>query len=158
MAELKIQELPLEVGRKLAVRSLAEQCDAVLKALIDRFGREEAHRIVHPYLHALGRSIGEGALKRGLVGDATGIATQAHFAESQLFGVEGEVVEVSPERVVKQVKSCPMEKCSVDFCKSFECLLSGVCEAMNPEYRWYMTKIIPAGDSICEWVVEKCAS
>ena len=50
-----------------------------------------------------------------------------------------------------------MEKCSVDFCKSFEYLMEGVCQAVNPEYRWYLTKIIPAGDPICERVVEKRA-
>jgi hypothetical protein len=28
-------------------------------------------------------------------------------------------------------------------------------EAINPEYRWPMRKLMPRGDKECEWVLEK---
>jgi len=157
LSELKIPSISIEAGRKGAVKSLADQCDGILKALIDKFGAEETLNIIAPYLHNLGRRVAEAIVKsqKDLSSDAIGIASQIHFFEKMMIGVKGEPIEVSPERVVKQVQYCPMMPCSAEFCKSFEPLVNGMIEVISPGYKWTITKLMPVGDEICEWITER---
>ena len=34
-------------------------------------------------------------------------------------------------------------------------VLNGVCESINPEYQCRFTQMIPKGDLICSYVIEK---
>ena len=156
MAEVQLPKLPEEKAHRMAIRSLGEQCDALTLALVNKFGSEEAQKLIYPYLFKMGKQAASAMPRWGVAGkDALAIAAWMDFVEEQLLKVEGKFTEASPERVVKEITRCPLQHLSVDFCKSFESIAEGVCEGVNPQYRYRLTKIIPAGDSVCEWVVEK---
>lgn len=158
MAELQIPQLPSETAHLLALDFLGRSYATAIRALVDKFGSEEALKILHPYLKEMGKEMGDRALTMGFITskDAMGIASLLHLAEEQVFlGVEGELKEVGPERVVKEITKCPAQDFAPEFCLAFLSVVEGICEAINPEYKWILPKFIPKGDPICQWIVEK---
>jgi len=87
--------------------------------------------------------------------DATAIGALIHLFEKQMMRIEGEPTEVSADRVVKQVTKCPLQNLPPDSCFAFQGIVDGIIEGINPEYKWSITKLIPGGDPICEWIVER---
>ena len=156
MAELKIPEIPPEMAHEQLVAALAGRDAMILQTLVDRFGSEEAQKMIYPRIKEMGKQIAARAPQIGITGsDAIAIATLIHLFEKGLLKIEGEPTEVSPDRVVKEMTKCPLQNFSVDFCLAFQGVADGLTEAMNPEYKWTLTKLMPRGDPVCQWVVEK---
>ncbi len=148
MAELKIPQLPPEMAHQQAL--------AAIRALADKFGAEEALKILRPYLKEIGKEAGAMAPIMGFTSnDAIAIASFLHLFEEQVLLVEGKPTEVSPDRVVKEVTKCPFQSFAPEFCLAFQSLVEGIVEAINPDYKWTLPKFIPKGDPICQWIVEK---
>jgi len=129
---------------------------AAVRALVDRFGSEEALKILHDYLKESGKEMGAMAEAMGFTSkDAIAIASLIHLFEEQVFKVEGKPTEVSPERVVKENSQCPFQGFAPEFCLSMTSMVEGLCEAINPEYGFTAPKFMPKGDPICQWIVER---
>ena len=128
----------------------------IIQTIVDKFGSEEAQKMIYPRLKEMGKQMAGMAPQMGITGkDAIAIASFLHLFESQMLNVEGEPTEVSPNRVVKEITKCPLQNLPPDYCLSYQGIVDGIAEGINPEYKCTLAKIIPKGDPICQWIVEK---
>ena len=156
MAEVQVPRLPPEVAHQQAVALLSRAAAMLMQAMVDRFGSEETYRIIYPYFKQMGKEMASLAPQIGITGnDALALSALTHLLEEQVLGVEGKPTEASPNRVVKHVTRCPLQGLPMDVCYSFQPICDGIAEAINPQYRWVLTKAIPRGDPICEFIWEK---
>jgi hypothetical protein len=156
MAELKIPQIPLEMAHGQALAAMGMRDAMILETLVAKFGSEAAQKMIYPRLKEMGKQMAVMASQLGITGkDATAIAAFIHLFEQQILNIEGEPTEVSANRVVKEITKCPFQSLPVDFCMAFQGAVDGIIDAINPEYKWSLTKLIPRGDSICQWIVEK---
>jgi hypothetical protein len=156
MAEVQVPQLAREVAHQQAVALLGRAAAALLQALVDRFGSEEAQKIIYPYFKQLGKEMAALAPPLGITGnDALALSAISHVLEEQVLGVVGKPTADSPERVVKHATSCPFQDLPMDVCRTFQPICDGIAEVINPQYRWVLTKAIPNGDPICEFIWEK---
>jgi len=124
--------------------------------MVDRFGSKETQKMIYPRIKEIGKQMAALAPLLDIKGnDATAIAAFIHLFEKHMMRVEGEPTEVSADRVVKNITKCPLQNLPADYCFAFQGIVDGIIEAINPEYKWSITKLIPRGDQICEWIVEK---
>ena len=156
MAEVQVPRLPPEMAREQAVALFSRAGAMLMQALIDRFGSEETYKIIYPYFKQMGRDIAALAPQIGITGnDAIALSAITHVMEEQVIGVVGKPEEVSPDRVVKRVTACSLQSYPMDVCNVFQPICDGIAEVINPGYKWYITKAIPKGDPICEFIWEK---
>lgn len=156
MAELKIPQLPADMAHQQALAAMGGNYAAAIRALVDKFGAEEALKILHPYLKEIGKEAGAMAPMMGFTSnDAIAIASLIHLFEEQVLLVAGKPIEVSPDRVVKEITKCPFQDFAPEFCLSLQSVVEGMVEVINSEYKWTLPKFIPKGDLICQWIVEK---
>jgi len=156
MAEVQVPRLSPEVAHQQAVALLGRAAAMLMQAMVDRFGSEETHKIIYPYFKRMGKEMASLAPGLGITGnDALALSALTHLLEEQVLGVEGKPTDASSDRVVKQVTRCPLQNLPVDVCYSFQPICDGIAEAINPNYRWVLTKAIPKGDPICEFIWEK---
>jgi hypothetical protein len=155
-AEVQVPRLPSHVAHRQAVAFLGRAAAALLQALVDRFGSEETQKIIYPYLKQMGKEMAALAPEVGITGnDALALSAMTHLVEEQVLGVVGKPTADSPDRVVKQATRCPFQDFPMDVCRCFQPICDGIAEAINPQYRWVLTKAIPNGDPICEFIWEK---
>ncbi|KPJ51472.1 MAG: hypothetical protein AMJ38_00405 [Dehalococcoidia bacterium DG_22] len=156
MAEVQVPRLPPQMAHQQAVVLLGRAAAALMQAMVDRFGSEETQKIIYASLKQLGREIASLAPELGITGnDALALSAITHLMEEQVLRVVGKPTDASSDRVVKQVTACPFQNLPVDVCYAFQPICDGIAEAINPQYRWVLTKAIPKGDPICEFIWEK---
>jgi hypothetical protein len=156
MVELKVPQIPPEMAHEQVVTTLGTMSAMILQAIVDKFGSNEAQKIIYPYLKQMGKQMAGMAPQMGITGkDAMAIASLIHLSEKQMFRIEGEPTEVSPNKVVKEITKCPLQSLPLDYCLAFQGIVDGIIEGINPEYEWTLAKIIPKGDPVCQWIVQK---
>lgn len=156
MAELNIPKVELQEALQLALATWGQITDASFQALAERFGAEEAMEILRPHLEKVGEPAPVFAEMMGITGnDAIAIASLFCLYEQEVLKVEGKVTEATPDRVVKESYKCPFQSLSPGFCEVFTCVAEGMSKAINPAYKVTTTKTMTAGDSHCEWIIEK---
>ena len=156
MAELNIPKVEMQDAFQLALATLGQMCDASVQAMIDKFGAEDAMGILRPYLEKMGEPSPVFAEMMGITGDdAMTIASVFFLSEQEVMKVDGKVTEASPDRVVKESYQCPFQGLSPGFCQAFTLAAEGTAKAINPDYKVTTTKMMTAGDPICEWVIER---
>jgi len=156
MAEVQVPQLPPQVAHQQAMVLLGRATAVLMQAMVDRFGSEETQKIIYPSLKQLGKEIASLAPELGITGkDALALSAITHLMEEQVLRVVGKPIDATPDRVVKQVSACPFQDLPVDVCYAFQPICDGIAEAINPQYRWVLTKAIPKGDPICEFIWEK---
>ena len=156
MVELKVPQIPSEMAHEQAMTALGTMSAMIVQAMVDKFGSKETQKIIYPRLKEMGKQMAAMAPQMGITGkDAIAIASFLHLFESQMMNVEGGPTEVSPNRVVKEITKCPFQNLPADYCLSYQGLVDGIIEGINPEYKFTLAKIIPKGDPICQWIVEK---
>ena len=64
------------------------------------------------------------------------------------------VVEQSCDRVVIRIARCPLNFDKPEMCQAHTTMERTVVEGLNPDLVYYIGKSIPAGDSVCEHVIE----
>jgi hypothetical protein len=156
MAEVQVPRLPSQMAHQQAVVLMGQAAAALMQAMVDRFGSEETQKIIYPSLKQLGKEIASLAPELGITGnDAIALSAITHLMEEQVLRVVGKPTDASPDRVVKQVTTCPFQNLPVDFCYAFQPICDGIAEVINPQYKWVLTKLIPKGDPICEFIWER---
>jgi hypothetical protein len=156
MVELKVPQIPPEMAHEQVVTTMGTMSAMILQAIVDKFGSKEAQKMIYPYLKQMGKQMAGMAPQLGITGkDAMAIASLIHLSEKQMFRVEGEPTEVSPNKVVKEITKCPLQSLPLDYCLAFQGVVDGIIEGINPDYKWTLAKIIPKGDPVCQWIVQK---
>ena len=156
MADLKVPQVPPAMAHEQVVTTLGTMSAMILQAIVDKFGSKEAQKMIYPYLKQMGKQMAGMAPQMGITGkDAMAIASLIHLSEKQMFRIEGEPTEVSPNKVVKEITKCPLQSLPLDYCLAFQGIVDGIIEGINPDYKWIMSKIIPKGDPVCQWIVQK---
>ena len=156
MAKLKVPEVSAETAHQMMLMIDVGMYPLFVQALLERLGLEETRRLLQPGIDSMSQGTPLFAQMLGVEGnDAIAIATLIRFVEERLLKCEGQVIEASPDRVVTELSKCPFQSCSPDFCRIYDGTTQGMVQAMNPAYRFAMTKMLTAGDPVCQWVVEK---
>jgi hypothetical protein len=156
MAELKVPQVPPEMAHEQVVKAMGTRDAMILQTIVDQFGSEKAQKMIYPRLKEMGKQMVAMAPTMGITGkDAVAIASFIHLFEKQMMKIEGEPTEVSPNRVAKNITKCPLQNLPADFCLAYQGVIDGIIEGINPEYKWTLTKLIPKGDPICQWIVQK---
>jgi len=156
MAELKVPQISAEDALQWTIVIDSGMYPVFIQPMLDRFGLEETIKILQPGIDNMSQGTSIFAQMVGIEGnDAIAIASLIRFVEERLMKCEGKVIEVSPNRVVAELNKCPFQTCSADFCRVYDVTTDGMVKAMNPAYKFHMTKMMTAGDSVCQWVVEK---
>jgi len=157
MSKLEVPEIPPEIAYEQLLITLKDFIATFMQALTDKFGSEEALKFIRPYLVKMGKEMTEvGRQMLGIEGkDAIAIGTLNRVFEERILKVEGKVTEASPDKVVAVNTACVFQDCKPEVCLIFQHLADGQIQGINPEYRMRLTKLIPKGDKVCEWVLEK---
>ena len=157
MSKLEVPVIPPEVAYEQLLVMFKDYVAAFMQALTDKFGSEEALKFIRPYLIKMGKEMAEVAPPMlGITGkDAIAIGTLIRVFEEEVLKVKGEVTEASPDKVVAVNTACVFQECKPEACLQFQHIVDGMLQGINPEYRWRLTKLIPKGDKVCEWVLEK---
>jgi len=157
VSKLEVPKIPPEVAYEQLLIMLKDYIATFMQALTDKFGSEEALKFIRPYLVKAGKETTEVAAPMlGITGkDAIAIGTLIRVFEEEIMKIEGKVTEASPDKVVAVNTKCIMQDCKPEACLQFQHTVDGIIEAINPEYTWRLTKMIPKGDKECEWVLEK---
>ena len=156
MAKLKVPEVPAETAHQLAIMIDVGMYPLFVQPLLQRFGLEETQKLLAPEIEQMSQGTPLFAQMVGIEGnDAIAIATLIRFVEERLLKCEGQVIEVSPDKVVAELNKCPFQSCSPDFCRLYDGTTEGMVKAMNPAYKFAMTKMLSAGDPVCQWVLQK---
>ncbi|NVM27855.1 MAG: hypothetical protein HWN65_03345 [Candidatus Helarchaeota archaeon] len=156
MSKLDVPDIVLDMAYEQLLSLTKDIINLFMKALTDKFGSEEALKLIRPYFFEQGKMMANFAPLLGIKGnDAMAIGTFLRFFEEKIMKIKGEVTEVSPDRVVAVNKKCIFKKCIPEACLQFQNIVDGMIEVINPDYVWKMTKLMPKGDDVCEWIVEK---
>jgi predicted hydrocarbon binding protein len=156
MAELKVPHISPEEAHQLTIMIDSGMYPVFVQPLLERFGLEGTLKILQPGIESMSQGTSIFAQMVGIEGnDAIAIASLIRFVEERLLKCEGKVIEVSPDRVVSELNKCPFQTCSPDFCRVYDGATNGMVKAMNPAYKFRMTKMMSNGDPVCQWVLEK---
>jgi len=156
VSKLEVPKIPPEVAYEQLLVLLKNYIATFMQALTDKFGSEEALKFIRPYLLERGKEMAAMAPMLGITGkDAMAIGTFIRVFEEEILKVEGKVTEASPDKVVAVNTKCIFQDCKPEACLQFQSVADGIVEGVNPKYRWRLTKLIPKGDKVCEWVLEK---
>jgi predicted hydrocarbon binding protein len=124
--------------------------------MLKDMGPEATMKAYGPTMREIGRNWANRFVKeRNFTGhDAIATASVIRMWE-KMMGIEGKVVESSPNRVFVQNAKCPLAKAMPEACKSLDCTIWGHLDVISPGYRLVSTKKMTMGDSYCEWIIEK---
>ncbi|MDD1744201.1 MAG: L-2-amino-thiazoline-4-carboxylic acid hydrolase [Candidatus Methanoperedens sp.] len=126
-------------------------------ALVDFVGKEKAVEILRPYMRALGMSLALDLSKEMEIKDHDAIFIAAIIERcNQAANQKGTLSFQTPERVEKEITECIFANASQDICAdALEARANGICEAINPEYKFISLKRMCKGDKTCKWVIIK---
>jgi len=119
-------------------------------------GPEAAMKAYGPTMREIGRGWAQRFVEeKGHQGnDAMATASVIRMWE-KMMGIEGKVIEASPERVTVRNTKCPMSKAMPEACKSLDCAIWGHLDVISPGYRLVSNQKMTMGDPYCEWTIEK---
>lgn len=126
-------------------------------ALVDFAGKEKAVEILRPYMRALGISIATNLSKELGIKDRDAISIASIIERcNQAANQKGKLSFQTPERVEKEITECIFANASQDICAdALEARANGICEAINPEYKFISLKRMCKGDKACKWLIIK---
>jgi hypothetical protein len=150
---------------ELATRGLTGAYIAISNALKQAVGQSKFEEFNGALWYEAGKGVKEFAATVGLPSEnATDIEAAMHLLAKASMGPEFqfEVVEATADRCVGKTTECPWHKrwkeqgldmntCGVGHQRWGD----GAAESLNPDFTFRLTKNMVAGDSHCEWVVER---
>jgi hypothetical protein len=151
--------IPDESKAPMVTQMLGTFWMSTILAFATRAGTEESMQVLGPVIENIGRSKAESMMRvlPPFEKNALGFARWTNGWE-ELMGIEGEITEASPERVVKVITKCPvleMEGASPIMCDLFECSLKGSSAIIAPGFMFHQTHNPLRGAKYCRWVIER---
>jgi len=131
----------------------------VIRVLTEAFVKEygEGAVAVAAKAHAeMGRPLLERLMnKNALPRDARGAAQLLTMLHT-MGGVEGEVIESTPQRAVRRERKCPFQDVwPADMCRRFSpAIMEVICQVVSPRLTTHHTSYLSAGDPTCDIVFE----
>ncbi len=127
-----------------------------IATMMKAMGPEAAMKAYGPTMRQIGRDwANQFVREKGFKGhDAMATASVIRMWES-MMGIEGKVLEASPDKVVVRNTSCPLAKAMPQACQSLECAIWGHVDVISPGYRFESRAAMTKGDPHCEWCIEK---
>lgn len=121
--------------------------NTIFTALTDSIGKEKLKDALYQPLKRLGQQSAQ-----EINGDAQ-TAGEAIMQIEQYWKIEGRVVESNRSKFVREVSHCPWSYFKPMSCKVLAWYMEGFCEAINPNCRYKLEKLIPEGSDVCIWSV-----
>ena len=162
-----LKKIPAETRWAIATKGLTGATIAYAKALKEGIGEEKFNAFIKALWFEAGKGAKEFADNLGLPADNAGDLE----AVAELFAITAmgpeckfEVVEATADRCVGKASMCPWCErgkemgLDFDFCNAgHQGWGDGVIEALNPNFKFNLTKNMVRGDAHCEWVIERKA-
>ncbi len=156
MSKIEVPDIVIDMAYQQLLSLTKDIINLFMKALTDKFGSEEALKLIRPYFYEQGKMMANFAPLLGIKGnDAIAIATFIRFFEEKLMQIKGTVTEATPDRVVAVNTKCIFKDCIPEACLQFQNTVDGMIDVINPDYSWRMTKLLTRGEDVCEWIIEK---
>lgn len=158
----EMPEFTMEIPDKYKAPMVAEMMGtfwlSTILEFIKKAGTEESMGIMGPMMERIGVAKAQTLLPMlpPLEKNALGFATWTNSWE-EMMGIEGEIVEASPDRVVKINPKCPFanKDSSPVVCDLFECCLKGAGSIIAPGFMFHVTHNPMRGAPYCRWVIER---
>jgi hypothetical protein len=165
---------PFDVGEPLACLNLREVSPEartfmvgaghgnpwihLTRSLVEILGHEEAVSILGRYLRHFGYSVGL-RLRVGIQKeDSNALAIHKLLEEINEAGHQkGRVIELSSERVVKEITECPFSGSPPEIGEQLECFANGICEVIDDGFEVTHPKAMCRGDASCIRVIARKA-
>jgi len=127
-----------------------------IATMMKAMGPEATMKAYGPTMRQIGRGWAERFVKeKGYHGhDAMATAAVIRMWEG-MMGIQGKVLEASPDKVVVRNTACPLAKAMPQACESLECAIWGHLDVISPGYRFDSRANMTKGDPYCEWCIEK---
>jgi hypothetical protein len=158
LACLNLREVSPEVRTLLVGATHGNTWIHLTRSLVEILGHEEAVSILGKYMRHFGYSVGL-RLKVGIQKEGRDALAINHLLEeiNEAGHQKGRMVELSSERVVKEISECPFSGSPSEIGEQLECFANGVCEVINPEFEVMHPKAMCRGDATCVRVILKKA-
>ncbi len=160
-----IESIPEKTRWEIATKGLTGAYIAISNALKQAVGQKKFEEFNGSLWHQAGTGAREFAGNLGLATETAGdIEGAMHLLAQASMGPEFkfEVVESTKDRCVGKTTECPWHKrwkeqgLDFDPCGvGHQAWGDGAAESLNPDFTFKLTKVMPRGDSHCEWVVER---
>ncbi|MCG7845190.1 MAG: L-2-amino-thiazoline-4-carboxylic acid hydrolase [Methanomassiliicoccales archaeon] len=154
----QLKEITMSRDEKDAMLSeaMSQWWLGAIGTMMKTMGPEETMKAYGPTMRQIGRDWATRFVKeKGYKGnDAIATASVIRMWE-KMMGIEGKVLEASPNRVVVKNTKCPLSGAMPQACSSLECAIWGHLDVISPGYRFVSKHHMTKGDPYCEWVIEK---
>ncbi|KAF5086720.1 hypothetical protein DSECCO2_53670 [anaerobic digester metagenome] len=161
---VSVDDIPAEVKWEIAAKSSMDLAMGYSAAMRQVLNDKVADELEETVWAEGGKGIAEIASSIGLpTGNAQEVENAWDVVGAIVMpGIEAEVVESSPDRVVDKITSC--STCSQAkeegipteaVCRPCRAFNKNAIEALNPSYTQHFTKRMCLGDNYCEAVIEK---
>lgn len=148
-------ERNLEELHRSAVAGLYARLRKNYDFLYERFG-DDGIKLIAEMSQSYGLEVAARAKKGMQRNDLLSIAKYLMRIFETVGGKdkEGEIAEMSANRVVIKVDECPMRFDKPEMCLAHTMMEKTVVEELNPQLTHRIGKSIPAGDAYCEHIIE----
>jgi hypothetical protein len=160
-----IDKIPAETRWAIATQGLTGATIAYAKALKDGIGEDKYNAFINAVWFEAGKGAKEFADNLGMASDNAGeLEAVAELFANTAMGPECqfEIVEATADRCVGKATKCPWCERGKEMGLDFDLCSSGhqgwgegVIEALNPSFKFSLTKNMVRGDAHCEWVIER---
>lgn len=158
MKKDNIDKISTEDWLAIENEMMIEAYQVAIMALVDQGGSESALDHLRPYMRMGGHAFSINMIKLFDIqgNDLEKIGSICHLYEkfykhemNEIEGTSGTIVRVGGTK-------CPWQSTLKEGCMAgHEMFLNAICEAINPEYGCRFNQMIPKGDPVCSWVIEK---
>jgi len=158
LACLNLREVGPEVRTLMVGATNGNSWIHLTRSLVEILGHEEAVSILGKYMRHFGCSVGL-RLKVSIQNEGGhALAINQLLEEINEAGHQkGRTVELSSERVVKEITECPFSGSPSEIGEQLEAFVNGVCEVIDPEFEVTHPKAMCRGDATCIRVISKKA-
>ena len=160
-----IEAIPEKTRWEIATKGLTGAYIAISNALTQAAGQNGFEQFNGPLWREAGKGAKEFAATVGLATETAGdVEAAIHLLAQASMGPEFKfnVVESTKDRCVGTTTECPWHKrwkeqgLNFDPCGvGHQSWGDGATESLNLNFTFKLTKVMPRGDSHCEWVVER---
>jgi hypothetical protein len=147
-------EQKLAIEREMCI----EAYQVAIMALVDMGDSDGALNYLRPHMRMSGHAFSINMSKLfEIQGDDLDKIGDLCFLYEKFFQLDMLEIERTTDRIVRVGGThCPWQGSPKEGCISgHEMVLNGVCESINSEYRCEFTQMIPKGDPICSYFIEK---
>jgi hypothetical protein len=144
----------LAIEREMAI----EAYQVAIMALVDMGDSDGALNYLRPHMRMSGNAFAINMMRLfDIQGTDVEKIGQLCYLWERFYHHGMEELEQTPDKIVRAGGTkCPWQGTPKEGCMGgHEMTLNGVCEVINPDYQCRFTQMIPKGDPICSYVIER---